>query len=179
MDAGRPPDDRDKAMTRRAVVAYPALSPDDHRWIEGIRARCDPWARRIAAHFTLVFPTEVAEAPLEAELRHALQSARPILVVLRRAAALPDAAGTGCHVLLPAEEGRSELAAIHEKLYEGALAAHRRRDIPFMPHITLGAHPELVEGERIARELNGEGRMVKGRIDRVDLIEVGESTVQR
>jgi hypothetical protein len=51
-------------MTRLAVVAYPGLSATDHQWIEGIRSRSDPLAARIAAHFTLVFPTEAGEAPV-------------------------------------------------------------------------------------------------------------------
>ena len=64
-------------MTSLAVVAYPALSEDDHRWIEGIRARYDPLALRIAAHFTLVFPTEVAEAPVLAQSEILCGSASP------------------------------------------------------------------------------------------------------
>jgi hypothetical protein len=42
-----------------AVVAYPQLSPSDREWIEAVRAREDPQARRIALHFTLVFPLEL------------------------------------------------------------------------------------------------------------------------
>jgi hypothetical protein len=49
-------------VTRFAVVTYPSLSEDDRRWIEGVRARHDPLALRIAAHVTLVFPTEVGTA---------------------------------------------------------------------------------------------------------------------
>jgi len=78
-------------MTRLAVVAYPALSEDDHRWIEGIRARHDPAALGIAAHFTLVFPTEVAEAPLVAQVRNTLRFTESIPVLLRRVAVSPDA----------------------------------------------------------------------------------------
>src|SRR5919198_6478893 len=80
-------------MSRLAVVAYPGLSDDDRHWIESVRARYDPLASRIAAHFTLVFPTEVAEAVLVAQVRSALQASASIPVVLRRAAAFRDAIG--------------------------------------------------------------------------------------
>jgi hypothetical protein len=64
-------------MTSVAVVAYPTLSADDRRWIEGICARHDPLALRISAHFTRVFPTEVGEAPVLAESRSTLRLLAP------------------------------------------------------------------------------------------------------
>ena len=112
-----------ETVRKLAVVAYPTLSDDDRLWIEGVRARHDPLASRIAAHFTLVFPTEA--------------------------------------------EGHA-----------GALAAHRRRDIPFVPHVTVGAHPQTGECERIANQLNEERRIVRARINSVDVSEMGESMVQ-
>jgi 2'-5' RNA ligase len=166
------------AARRLAVVAYPTLSGEDRRWIEDIRARYDPLASRIAAHFSLVFPTEVAEAPLVAQVRSALRSAEPIPVVLRRAAAFPDAIGSGYKVFLVPEEGHRELVAVHHELYDGALAAHRRRDIPFVPHVTVGAHQQMGECERMANQINDERRIVRAWINSVDVIEVAETTVR-
>jgi hypothetical protein len=42
--------------TVRAVVAFPTFEAADRQWIESIRAKHDPEAKRIAAHFTLIFP---------------------------------------------------------------------------------------------------------------------------
>jgi 2'-5' RNA ligase len=165
-------------IRKLAVVAYPTLSDDDRLWIEGVRARHDPLASQIAAHFTLLFLTEVAEASVVDQVRTALQFSEPIPVVLRRAVAVPDVIGSGCYVFLLAEEGHAELLAIHDRLYDGALAAHRRRDIPFVPHVTVGAHPQTGECERIANQLNEERRIVRARINRVDVIEMGESMVR-
>jgi len=61
-------------------------------------------------------------------------------VALRRAGAFRDPIGDGHYVFLPAEEGHPELLALHDA----------RRDIPFAPHVTVGAHPQLGECERIA-----------------------------
>lgn len=74
-----------------------------------------------------------------ARVRNTLQSLRSIPVVLRRAAAFPDALGTGYYVFVLAEEGHPELLAVHETRYDGVLAAHRRHDIPFVAHVTVGA----------------------------------------
>jgi len=56
----------DADMPTLAIVAYPVLAADDHRWIEAIRARHDPQAGRIAAHVTLLFPWEGELAALAA-----------------------------------------------------------------------------------------------------------------
>ena len=83
-------------------------------------------------------------------------------VVLRRAVAFRDPIGDGHYVFLLAEEGHQELLALHDALYDGILAGHRRRDIPFVPHLTVGAHPQLGECERIANQLNEERRIDQG-----------------
>jgi len=143
-----------------------------------MRARYDPLASRIAAHFTLVFPLELAEAPLVAQVGNAVQSAAPIPVVLRRAAVFPDTIGSGYYVFLLAEEGHRELLSLHDQLYEGVLTPHKRPDIPFVPHVTVGAHPQLAECGRIANQLNEQGRSVRAWVHSVDVVAVGESMVR-
>jgi hypothetical protein len=114
-----------------------------------------------------VFPTEAAETSIVDQVRIVLRFSESIPVVLRRAAAVPDVIGGGCYIFLLAEEGHA-----------GALAAHRRRDIPFVPHVTVGAHPQTGECERIANQLNEERRIVRARINSVDASEMGESMVR-
>jgi 2'-5' RNA ligase len=165
-------------LRRLAVVAYPILSDDDRQWIESIRARYDPLAPRLAAHLTLVFPTEVAPAPVVAQVRQSLRAAASMAVVLRRAIAFRDPIGDGHYIFLLSEEGHQQLLALHDALYDGILAGHRRRDIPFVPHITVGAHPQLDECERIADQLNEERRTLRARINSLDVIEVHGSTAR-
>lgn len=165
-------------VKRLAVVAYPTLSDSDRRWIESLRARHDRQASRIASHVTLAFPAEVAEEALLADVRTALRSCLPISIVLRRAAAFLDPIGGGAYVCVLPEGGSVELRTVHDVLYRGVLAAHRRREIPFVPHVTVGTHPELSECERLADQLNAEDRTVAGTIDNLDVIEVGRSTVR-
>jgi 2'-5' RNA ligase len=163
-------------VSQLAVVAYPVLSDDDRRWIEGLRARHDPQARRISAHITLVFPAEMAQVDLVAHTRSALQGRDSFSVVLRHAVALPDAIRGGHYVSLPVSDGQAELSVLHDVLYGGILAAHRG-DVPFAPHLTLAAHPKREACERIANELNGGARVVRAGIDGVEVIEVREAAV--
>jgi hypothetical protein len=67
------------------------------------------------------------------------------------------------------------LLGLHDALYGGILAAHGRRDIPFVPHITVGAHPRRGQCERIANQVNEQRRIVLARIHSVAIIEVSES----
>jgi 2'-5' RNA ligase len=165
-------------MSQLAVVAYPVLSADDRRWIEDIRTRYDPMASRIAAHFTLVFPTDVAGDAMLAHVENAVQSVCAFPVVLRRAATVPDAIGSGHHVFLLADTGYAELLALHESLHDGTLARHKRRDIPFVPHVTVAVCPQPGQCERIAHQLNEERRIVAASIQSVDVIEVAKSLVR-
>ena len=156
-------------MTPLAVVAYPTFSDADRQWIEGLRSRYDPQASRIAAHVTLVFPTEVPEAPLVAQVRHVLRSSAPTSVVLRGAAVSPDAIGSGYYVSLIVDEGRDELCRIHDALYPG---------IPFVPHVTIGAHRERGECEGLADRTNEERRLVRAQVESLDVIEVQATRVR-
>jgi 2'-5' RNA ligase len=158
-----------------AVVAYPVLSPGDRRWIEEIRARHDPQASRIAAHVTLAFPMGAAEAPLVAHVRGCLQESALIRVTLGRAAVGADAIRGGSCAFLPVEGGSRALIAVHESLYKGILAGHGRRDIPYVPHVTVGAHPMPGECERVAKLLNDEGRVVAAEITGVHIVRLDET----
>lgn len=55
-------------MVRLAVVSYPVLDRADLDWIESVRTRHDPQARRIAPHFTFVFPVDTSLNGIEDEL---------------------------------------------------------------------------------------------------------------
>ena len=86
---------------------------------------------------------------------HALQ---PIPFVCRYAMPWFEANGLAYAFLVP-DEGYSDLSRLHDDLHGDPLAASLRRDVPFVPHITIGscADPGAVRGW--CRELN------RGRIE--------------
>lgn len=79
--------------------------------------------------------------------------------------------------LLP-EEGRQELLAVHDQLYDGLLRPHLRTDIPFVPHVTVGACRTLEECERLAAEINETLRPMKGTVHGAQVVDVGPAAVR-
>ena len=162
-------------MVTLAVVSYPTLDETDRRWIEAIRARHDPRADRIAAHFTLVFPTDAAPPDVAEEMAAVSRSAAPIAFVIRRAVAARDAASGIGHVFLVPDEGAEAIADLHRRLYAGVLRPHLRADLPFEPHVTVAAEPDVGRCEAIARQVTQACRPIIGTIAHLDLVNVAGS----
>jgi 2'-5' RNA ligase len=157
-------------MTILAIVSYPSIEEADRRWIESVRAIHDPQAPRIDLHFTLVFPTDASPAEVAAEAAAVARSAGPILFTIRRARAVRDVVGGGGHVFLEPDEGRGEIATLHDRLYQGVLRPHLRADLPFTPHMTVAAGADLAECEGLVKELNLNHRTVPGILRSIELV---------
>ena len=169
--------DTDSAV--RAVVAFPLLDKDDRQWIESIRAKHDPEAKRIPAHFTLVFPTVMSARATEAHLARVAHSTEPIRFVLRRAVVAPDSLGSSGHVFLIPEDGRDALTGLHERLYDSGLQPQSRRHATFTPHITVAAGTAIDPLHTIAGELNAKGLSIRGSISDIVLVEVTPAEIRR
>lgn len=167
----------DTDSTVRAVLAFPLLDADDKQWIESIRAKHDPEAKRIAAHFTLVFPSVLPLRTTEAHVGRVAHATEPIRFVLRRASVAPDAVGSGGHVFLIPEDGRDALAGLHERLHEGVLQAPARRNA-FTPHIAVAAGTAIDPLHALTGELNAKGLNIRGSISELVLVEVTASGIQ-
>lgn len=162
-----------------AVVAFPLLEPEDKQWIESIRAKHDPEAKNIAAHVTLVFPAVLPLRTTEARVARVAHATEPIRFVLRRAAVVPDALGSGGHVFLLAEDGRDALTGLHERLYEGLPQPNARRHGSFTPHVTVAANPSADALEALVGEINAKPVAIRGSISEVALIEVTSSGIRQ
>jgi 2'-5' RNA ligase len=165
-------------MTLLAVVAYPVIAAPESRWIESVRAQHDPQAGLIRAHFTLVFPTEADAETVGRETEAACHGWGPIAFVLRRMEPARDILGDGGHVFLVPEKGGRELAALHDRLYRGTLRERLREDMPFVPHVTVGAKPSMTECIALADALGREARPIPGVVNRVELIRVDRDRVR-
>jgi 2'-5' RNA ligase len=170
--------DTDSAAVR-AVVAFPVLEADDRQWIESIRAKHDPEAKRIAAHFTLVFPAIVPLRAIDAHIARVAHVSEPIRFVLRRATVVPAAIGSGGHVFLIPEDGRDALAGLHERLHEGPLQAHVKRHSSFTPHVTVAAGLSLHPMHALAGELNAKNLGIRGAISEIVLVDVTEDAIRK
>lgn len=161
-----------------AIVAYPRLDEDDRQRIESFRARCDPQASRIALHFTLVFPVDVVADALKPEIGAVAWSSEPIGFAIRRTDVVPDPFSDRSNIFLVPDEGSSQIATLHDRLYAGALRPYLRSDIPFVPHITVGATRDARLAERWAEALHVHSRVVVGTVAGIDLVDVNEHRVQ-
>ncbi len=162
---------------RVAIVAYPRLDEMDRERIEAFRATHDPQAPRIGVHFTLVFPVEAAPDELHAEVDEVAGSTEPFTFAIRRSMVVRDAAGGDHHIVLVPDEGAAELMALHNRLYAGTLRTHLRSDIPFAPHLTIGASRDLQTAEQWAGTLDVSGTL-RGAVDSLALIDVGQGRIR-
>jgi 2'-5' RNA ligase len=114
-----------------AILLDPSVSAE----LERIRSRFDPLAELIPAHVTLVHPfmPSAALARIESHLIGIFRSTSPFTLGLSGVSTQG-----GEYIYLNVIEGAKEIVDLRERLYTGPMAAHRRTDIPFIPHLTLG-----------------------------------------
>jgi 2'-5' RNA ligase len=118
--------------------------------VEAIRLRYDPLARQLPAHVTLVFPfdSDIVGAALRSHVKHAAASASPFAVRLECIVPLDDH-----HLAATITTGSDSIVGLHDRLYTGALAAHRSRVHRFAPHVTVGRFGERSAVEAALKEL--------------------------
>ena len=156
----------------RAVVAFPLFAADDRQWIESIRAKHDPEAKRIPAHFTLVFPAVLPLRATEAHVSRVAHLTQPFKFVLRRASVVPETRGAGGHVFLIPEDGRDALSALHERLYEDVVQPQWKRSASFVPHVTVAAGTSTDPLDTLAADLNAKSFAIRGSISEIVLVDV-------
>jgi 2'-5' RNA ligase len=161
-----------------AIVAYPDLEEDDRQWIEAFRRTHDVQAARIAVHFTLVFPLDGVLGDFESDTQAVVRTTRPIPFSIRHARAVPGMPGGVTPVVLIPDEGSAHIVELHDQLYAGRLRVHLRPDIPFTPHMTIGAARNSESADRLVSELGARLRIVHGTIRTLDLVDVGNARVR-
>jgi 2'-5' RNA ligase len=149
------------------TVAFPALSAADRAQIDAIRGRHDARnARVIPPHFTLVFACSAVDERDYLDHVRAIAERTPRIPFTCRYAKLgPASEGAAAHVYLVPDEGSSRIALLHDRLYGGPLAPHLRRDLPYVPHITIGSFDARAEAEALCKQLNTQGMMIEGTLD--------------
>ena len=162
----------------RAVVAFPTFEVADRQWVESIRAKHDPEAKRIAAHFTLVFPAILPLRETEAHVAHVAQSVQPMRFVLRRAAVVPDHLGTSGHIFLLPDDGRDALVGLHDRLNQGVPQPPWKRGMSFTPHVTVAAGT-LEQLHALAGDLNSHGLSIRGSVSAVVLVDVTMAEIRQ
>ncbi len=155
------------------VVAYPKLTPADQHWIEELRKRHDPHYQLIKPHWTLVFPTAgIPEGVLERHVGAVAATFAPFTFELRCALAVRDVFSPLTHLFLTPAAGVSQLMALHAALYTNVLTDRLRHDIPYIPHITIGAFATPHACKAVANRLNRQRFAMRGQIAELSIVAV-------
>lgn len=163
-----------------AAVCIPTFPEPAHRWLQKLRAAHDPeYSSLIAPHLTLVFPNSVlTEADFISHVASYAREARATEVEFFSAQEYHDA-GTGLDfVYLIPSVGYAWFVQLHEKLHSGPLASQRRRDVAFIPHITVGRFTGGGSALALAATLKSERNAIAGRVEAIDVVEVGDDLVR-
>ncbi len=153
---------------RLFTLAYPTWSAADSERIEAFRLRHDPNFAQVRAHFTMVFGCEAVPEPAYVEhVREVCRSAHPFTFRCRYALLGADDEVERAYVFLVPDEGFSAVARLHDALYRGVLGERLRLDLPYIPHLTIGASADRAQAKRWCDELNAEGLDVGGTVDAV------------
>ena len=150
-----------------ALVHFPKKCAKE---IDLLRAKYDPQAGMIAPHITIVFPLSPpsGENLLVSHVENVLRQWRPFPVRLQQLEESFDN-----YLFLTPTEGAEDLVRLHGALYTGVLAEYKRADIPYVPHITLGAFTH--EPARLAQALAEASTMhleCSTVVDRLNLVKI-------
>ncbi len=150
-----------------ALVHYPNVGS---LRVNQFRKKHDPQVDLIAPHITLMFPVpeSIGEDRLVRHVEMLLCNWLPFPIHLHGVQISSDN-----RLFLMLQEGNAYIIRLHDEIYTGILIQHRREDIPFVPHITLG----VVEGDstnhkRILEEAEQLGIDQHCLLDKLHLIKV-------
>ena len=166
-------------MNALYTLAYPTISTADTDRLDAFRRRHDPHHAVVAAHFTMVFAcTGLDERTYIEHVAAVSRLSSPISFSCRYAMLGSDDEAERGYVYLVPDEGYSGISRLHDALYSGTLSRHLRLDIPFIPHITLGASADRNSAKRLCDELNATGDVVHGSIEALSVAALQDGQIR-
>jgi len=145
-------------------IGYPDLGAEHRRFLAAFKRENSPAARfRVEPHFTLAFAcSRVPEDEYAAHVAGVAARTRAIRFVCRYAMLGANDEDDRAYVFLVPEEGFAAIALLHDHLHTGPLAPHLRLDLPYIPHITIGATTDRQRAKDLCDGLNRAGVAVPG-----------------
>jgi len=156
-----------------ALVHFPEI---DTERINLLRKRYDPQVNLIEPHITLMFPIPevIGENNLVKHVMSVLGNRKPFQVHLQGLERSSDD-----YLFLMVQEGLADITALHDEIYTGVLAAYRKTDLPYVPHLTLGVFAqnanEYTEALAAARRLDLDYRWA---LDKIHLLKIDDGMRQ-
>ncbi len=162
-----------KILVSNLVLAYPKLRNEDYDWIQSIRKSNDSrYYNVVKPHFTIVFPFfNYGINELQTHIENICAEIETIQFSIRAAIIVKDSFSDYTDVFLIPDEGNSQIIKLHNKLYTGIIEKELRLDIPFIPHIGIGASEEPEEAKILSDNLNRQNICIEGKISELDFVE--------
>ncbi|MGT2911094.1 2'-5' RNA ligase family protein [Streptococcus cameli] len=134
-------------MAYRTILCFPKFEND--QWIQQTRQQYDPLAELIPYHITLVFPFEedMTQDDLKYHIIDHIQDFRPFTVTFSGLQQAEE------YIFLQMRKGNQHIVELHDALYQNGLSKHLRKDIPYVPHITLGRLADAETASQVISEL--------------------------
>ncbi|MGG2065743.1 2'-5' RNA ligase family protein [Bacillus sp. S14(2024)] len=154
----------------RTILLF--LSNNNLEEIEAIRRKHDPLFGLISPHITLVFPF-VSEVPSEYLKKHIeiiISSMSSFQIMLN-----PVVTNSEEYLFLLIEEGKESIIELHNKLYTDFLQVFLRKEIPYIPHVTVGRKGDKEQAFRIIKNLHPLRDTMRFTIDKITVERIGEN----
>lgn len=156
-----------------AVIAVPDFAPSDAAWIDTIRQSHDPRHGRVAAHVTLRFPHQPADAAWFAGHVGSIAAVTaPFDVAFERLERMDDPFNPKYRhlaVLLADDASAVPLAALYRALGgEGA----------YQPHVTVARFGAVFSAKALLRQMGDLQQPLRGRIAALELLKLENGAIR-
>lgn len=156
-----------------AVIAVPVFSEADAAWIDTVRRAHDPRVDQVAAHVTLRFPHEPADADWFAGHVAAVAAVTPAFdAVFDRLSRIEDSHAPKyrfLNVLRAQVESAAPLTALHQAL--GGTGE-------YAPHVTLTRFGAVFSAKAFERQTGALAHPLRGRIAALQLLKIEHGNVR-
>jgi 2'-5' RNA ligase len=156
-----------------ALVHFPEI---DLQPINSLRKEYDPQFDLIAPHITVIFPVPdtIGERHLVSHIGNVLQHWQPFSIRLKGLEKSWDE-----YLFLTLQKGKDDVLRLQDNLYSGFLSEFRNKEIPFVPHVTLGKctgeNERYEQAKEKAKKLNLD---YECQLDRLHLVKVNDERSQ-
>jgi len=160
------------------VLSYPEIADHNLSFIQQIRSRQDPLFSVVAPHFTLVFPLSgFSEKEFADEIAIQVNNFSRFTFTIRKATLHKDEFTGEWLVFLIPHEGYSGFVQLHDGLYSGKLEKYHRRDIDYIPHLTVCRSDDKNHCMQLVDQINASPFIIQGQITAIDLVKHENNTV--
>lgn len=159
-----------KVDGKYVIIAYPTITDSDYQWVQSIRQANDPQFSVVSPHITLVFASSediITKVEMIEHVTSSIANRKRFDFEIDKAVVARNNSDSQVHLRIGT--GANEIISIHDILYDGILSRELRKDIPYVPHITVASSADKSTIQKLADTINKESRRIKGTIDRITI----------